>query len=123
MECGFFLDNHKEVHPSTVDYQADTVNSTLLSFVPRTTRDTSGITVGQNPPNDCISYDSPESSQSLSTSCEMACQHDFNYESGASDWIIPTLTSDDLVLLQTVPNRESSVVLPHSYPTFGTRFL
>ena len=77
MECGFFLDNHKEVHPSTVDYQADTVNSTLLSFVPRTTRDTSGITVGQNPPNDCISYDSPESSQSLSTSCEMACQHDF----------------------------------------------
>ena len=58
---GFFLGNHKEVHPSTVDYQSDTVNSTMFSFVPWNTRDSSGITVDQNPPNDCISYDSPES--------------------------------------------------------------
>ena len=79
--------------------------------MPRAARDSSGITVDQNPPNDCISNDSDESfemqslgankkkNQSLSTSREMNCQRDFNFKSGASDWLIPTLTCDDLVLL------------------------
>ena len=92
--CELSSDIIKTVNSCTVDINSDSVNDAWCTSHFKSWNDILKNTVANCLSNNILPYGSPDPLSSQT--CD--CQSDINFRSDESDWLIPIMTCDDLVL-------------------------